>query len=209
MSTLSTLMTRATADVDATPTAAVLDDDVARGHRARRQHGRRAAGAGVTAVLALGLAVGIPLTSTDQTAAAVPLVTFAGEQPEGFVLDVVPQGWHVLASTSGDLVLAAEGDAGADPASYEGRIVASLLGDASVPDDLATAPTVTVDGEEVSVYPMWGEDGPDGTHGVFVPQADGEYLYVQVPAEVHWTAQAAAEFAATVTATGNAVASVG
>lgn len=209
MSTLSTLMTQATAGVDAAPTAAVLDDDVARGHRARRQRGRRAAGAGITAVLALGIAVGIPLTSDDQTAAAVPLVTFTGEQPAGFVLDVVPEGWHVLASTSGDLVLAAEGDAGEDPAWYEGRIVVMLLGDESAPDDLATAPTFTVDGEDVLVYPMHGEDGPDGTHGVFVPQSDGGYLYVQVPAEVHWTAQAAAEFATTVTATGDAVASVG
>ncbi|GIG41761.1 hypothetical protein [Cellulomonas phragmiteti] len=208
MSNLTDLMTRAAAGIDATPTAEVLDDDLARGHRARRLRSRRAAGAGVTAVLAVGLALAVPLTSTPP-AAAVPLVAFVGEQPDGFVLDVVPEGWRVLASTPGDLVLAAEGDSGEDPAVYTGRIVATLLAPGSVPDDLGTAPTVTVDGEVVSVYPMLGADGPDGTHGVFVAQGDGRYLYVQVPAEVHWTAQAAAEFAATVTATGDATASVG
>lgn len=208
MSTLTTLMNRAADGVTTTPTSDVLDADVTRGRTARRRRTGRAAGLGVTAALALGLAVAVPLSSTPP-AAAVPLVAFVGDQPDGFVLDVVPEGWRVLASNPGELVLAPQGDDGADPAAYDGRIAVSLLGEGSLPSDLDTAPQFTADGVDVRVYPMKGADGPDGTHGVFVPQQDGAYLYAQVPAEVHWSAQAAADFAATITVTGDVQGSVG
>ena len=209
MSNLTSLMNRAADGVTTTPTSDVLDADVTRGRSARRRRTGRAAGLGVTAALALGLAVAVPLSSTPP-AAAVPLVAFVGDQPDGFVLDVVPEGWRVLASNEGELVLAAEGDDGADPGWYEGRIAVSLLSEGSLPSDLDTAPEFTVDGVDVRVYPMKGADGgADGTHGVFVPQEDGAYLYAQVPPEVHWSAQAAADFAATITVTDDVQGSVG
>ena len=193
MSDLTTLMSRATATIDATP-AAVLDDDVSRGQRARRRR-TRLVGTGVAAALAAVVAVGAPLTSTTPSAAAAELVAYTAEQPAGFTIAEVPEGWHVLSSDRSSLVLADGDDNGSDPNSFEGRIVASLVGSGALPGADLDAESFAVGGQEVLVYKMLDENGePGGTLGVFAPEGDGDYLSVQLPPELHWTSEVAARF---------------
>ncbi|MBB2925432.1 hypothetical protein [Cellulomonas cellasea] len=193
MSDLTTLMTRATSAAAATPSAATLDDDVSRGRRARRRR-TRLVGSGAVGALAVTAAVGASLTSTAPSAAAAELVAYTAEQPAGFTIAEVPEGWHVLSSDPSNLVLADGDDAGADPNSFEGRIVASLVGEESVPSGI-DARTFDVDGRDVLVYELLGADGePDGTLGVFAPEGAGDYLSVQLPPELHWTGDLAARF---------------
>ncbi|MGW6131219.1 hypothetical protein ACWFNE_14440 [Cellulomonas sp. NPDC055163] len=207
MSDLTTLMTRATSAA-VTPSAATLDDDVSRGRRARRRR-TRLVGSGVVGALAVTAAVGASLTSTAPSAAAAELVAFTAEQPAGFTIAEVPEGWHVLSSDAGSLVLADADDPGADPNSYEGRIVATLVGEASVPTGI-DARTFEVDGRDVLVYELLDADGePGGTLGVFAPEGDGDYLSVQLPPELHWEADLAARFVEGLDVTASAQHSVG
>ncbi|QTE28592.1 hypothetical protein [Pengzhenrongella sicca] len=193
MSDLTTLMSRATATVDATP-AAVLDDDVSRGQRARRRR-TRLVGTGVAGAFAATVAVGAPLLTSTTPAAAAELVAYTAEQPAGFTIAEVPEGWHVLSSDRSSLMLADGDDDGSDPSSFEGRIVASLVGSQSLPGGEFEAQTFAVGGQEVLVYDMLEVDGqPGGTLGVFAPEGDGDYLSVQLPPELHWTGEVAARF---------------
>lgn len=203
MSDLNTLMSRATADVATTPSPATLDADVSRGQRARRRR-NRIVGSGVGGAFAVTAAVGIGFTSSAVPAAAVELVAYTEQQPAGFTIEEVPEGWHVLSSDAGSLVLADGDDTGADPASFEGRIVATLVGDESLPASLE-AQEFTVDGDRTLVYEMLGADGePGGTLGVFVPEGDGGYLSVQLPPELGWSGETAAQFAGGLDVTGSA-----
>lgn len=208
MSDLTTLMNRAAADLDGAPNPSTLDDDVHRGQHARRRR-RSVVGTGVAGAFAATVAVGLSLGPTAGSAAAVELVTYTEDQPDGFTIAEVPEGWHVLSSDQGNLVLADGADSGADENSFEGRIVASLVAAESLPTSLE-AQTFTIDGAETSVYNMLGgDDQPSGTLGVFVTEEDGSYLSVQLPPELHWDAEAAAQFASGLDVTDSAEYSVG
>ncbi|MEP7765165.1 hypothetical protein [Sanguibacter sp. 25GB23B1] len=208
MSDLTTLMNRAAADLDSAPTPSTLDDDVHRGQHARRRR-RGLVGTGLTGAFAATVAVGLSLGPTAGPAAAVDLVTYTEQQPAGFTIAEVPEGWHVLSSDQGNLILADGDDSGADANSFEGRIVASLVGAESLPTSLE-AETFTVDGAETFVYDMLGADHqPSGTLGVFVAESDGSYLSVQLPSELHWDGEAAAQFAGGLEVTDSAEYSVG
>lgn len=208
MSDLHTLMHRAAADLDGAPTPSTLDDDLRRGQHARRRR-RGMVGTGVAGTLVATAAVGLSLGPTAGAAAAVELVTYTDAQPAGFTIDEVPEGWHVLSSDQGNLILADGDDPGADANSFEGRIVASLVGAESLPTVLE-AQTFTIDGAETFVYDMLGaDDEPSGTLGVFVAEADGSYLSVQLPPELHWDGEAAAQFAGGLDVTDSAEPSVG
>lgn len=203
MSDLTTLMTRATSTVGQAPSAAALDEDVSRGRLARRRR-TRLVGSGVVGAFAVTAAVGASLASTAPSAAAAELVAYTAAQPAGFTIAEVPEGWHVLSSDPSNLVLADADDDGADPNSFEGRIVASLVGEESVPVGL-DAETFDVDGRDVLVYDLLGADGrPSGTLGVFAPEGDGDYLSVQLPAGLHWTGDIAARFVEGLDVTGSA-----
>lgn len=208
MSDLTTLMNRAAADLDGAPTPSTLDGDLRRGQHARRRR-RGLVGTGVTGAFAATVAVGLSLGPTAGPAAAVELVTYTEEQPAGFTIAEVPEGWHVLSSDQGNLILADGNDSGADASSLEGRIVASLVGPESLPTSLE-AQTFTIEGAETSVYNMLGaDDQPSGTLGVFVAEADGGYLSVQLPPDLHWDGEAAAQFASGLDVTDSAEYSFG
>lgn len=208
MTDLTTLMSRAAADIDATPTPATLDGDLSRGQHARRRR-RGLVGTGALAAFAATVAVVAPLTSGAPPAAAAELVTYTEQQPAGFTIDEVPEGWHVLSSDRGNLILAGSDDTGADATSFEGRIVASLVSEESVPTSLEPE-TVTVDGQETLVFDLLGaDDSPSGTLGVFAPLGGGDYLSVQLPPGLHWTAEIAAQFADGLDVTDDADHSVG
>lgn len=210
MSDLHTLMARATAGTDVPPSPGTVAADLARGRAARRRRTGRFTGLGVAAVLAVGLAVGLPTTTGTAPAAAVPLVAYVGDQPAGFLLDTVPEGWRVVASWPGELVLAGADDDGENPGSYVGRIVVNLVDRAGTPLDAAEGGTVRVDGTDVLVHELLGATGPDGYRGAWVPLGDGQdALYVQVPPEVRWSAQDVARFAVGITVTADAQKGVG
>jgi hypothetical protein len=203
VSNLNTLMSRATADLAAAPAPTTLDADLSRGHQARRRRARLA-GSGVGGAFAITAAVGIGFASSAAPAAAVELVAYTEQQPAGFTIAEIPDGWHVLSSDAGSLMLADADDTGADPSSFEGRIVATLVGTESLPSSL-DAQTFTVDGDRTLVYEMLGADSqPSGTLGVFVPEGDGGYLSVQLPPELGWSGEVAAQFAGGLDVTGAA-----
>ncbi|WP_046529739.1 hypothetical protein [Cellulomonas sp. FA1] len=203
---LTDLLTRAAATVVAVPGDELLDDDLRRGREARRRRTLgRLAGVGVVAVLGVGLSLALP-RGTTAPAAAVPLVAFTGEDVTGFELEVVPEGWRVLTSHAGDLVLASHDDDGAQPGSFAGRIAIMLTEEQYLPGAPADAVRVTAGGRDVLVFTT---PGTSPSQGVSVAQPDGSYLYVQVPAEVRWSDQQAADFAVTVGVTPEAVVGVG
>ncbi|MBL7257226.1 hypothetical protein [Paractinoplanes lichenicola] len=92
--------------------------DLARGRRAlrRRRAVQACAGsafgvAALTAAIAVATSTGAPTVPADKgtaTVASVQLVAYKGEQPKGFTVDKVPDGWFVQASEQGYLTIAPE-----------------------------------------------------------------------------------------------------
>ena len=102
------------------PTAAQVDADLARGRSAlrRRRAGQTIAGSafGVAALVAAfsvataGTSAGPHSQAGDRpaSAAAVQLVAYKGEQPKGFTVDKVPDGWFIQADNKYGLLIAPE-----------------------------------------------------------------------------------------------------
>ena len=104
------------------PTAEQVAADLTRGRRAlRRRRTRQTAAGSSFAVAALvaafavaangdGTAPGAPVATgtgdRSSSAAAVKLVAYQGEQPKGFTIDTVPDGWFVQSDDNYNLVLA-------------------------------------------------------------------------------------------------------
>lgn len=90
--------------------------DLTRGRRAlqRRRVTRSVAGsafgvAALAAAIAVATSTGAPSAPHSPSAApAVQLVAYKGEQPKGFTVDKVPDGWFIQSSERGYLVLAPE-----------------------------------------------------------------------------------------------------
>lgn len=120
----------------ATPADDVVAADLARGGTAltRRRHAVGAA-AGVGLTLALGAGLGIAVVAQPDDAAAPPaagrsegrtsLVAYTGEQPEGFEVAVIPEGFFVQGSDAYVFTVAPEGDT-SHPLAFEDKIVVSL-----------------------------------------------------------------------------------
>lgn len=213
MTDLSTLMNRATANIgDSSP--AVIDNDMVRAQQAQRARRRRlgAGGFGGLAVAA-ALALSLPFVGSVRPASAVELVDYAGAQPAGFTLDEVPEGWHLFVSDNSSLVLSPESDPRTfDPSSgvvgLEGRIDISVVAEEFLPT--LDSRDLTIGGTAARAYDMLGEaDTPSGVVGVFVPQSDGRYLSVQLPAELNWTDAEASEFIAGIDVDENATPTAG
>jgi DNA-directed RNA polymerase specialized sigma24 family protein len=181
------------------PTEEVLDEDVLRGRHARRRR-RGVVGTRAVAVLAVAVAVGLSVESTVGPAAAVDLVDYTAEQPAGFAIAQVPDGWRVLSSDAGSLTLGDADGSGPAAGASAGRIVASLVGAGALPES-STPRTFTVDGETTLVYETSGT-GTGGTLDVYVPADDGGYLSVRLPPELEWDGAVAARFAAGLDVTG-------
>ncbi|KQO48258.1 MULTISPECIES: hypothetical protein [unclassified Frigoribacterium] len=196
MTNLTALMNNATSAHGRTPSDLEVHGDLTRAHRA---HKRRRSAFGVTGVAAAGataLAVGLPLTLGTTAATATELVDYTGAQPAGFVVEEIPDGWSLYVSNEGALVLTDDGSTSTDTesVSVEGRILVSLVGGASVPDDVDARP-LTLDSGPATSYDLLGADGtPDGTRGVLVPESSDTYLSVQIPSKLHWTDEMTARF---------------
>ena len=192
MTDLSTLMTRATADIGS-PTAASIDDDMARAQRAQRARRKRlgAGGFGGAAAVA-ALAVGFSFVGGGAPASAVDLVEYTGTQPQGFTLAEVPEAWHLYVSDDSSLVLSplddpSVHDSAAGLVALEGRISISVVSGKFLPDSLQPRDLV-IDGTTARAYDMLdASDAPSGVVSVFVAEGEGRYLSVQLPDDHNWT----------------------
>ncbi|MDP9794351.1 hypothetical protein J2S43_002863 [Catenuloplanes nepalensis] len=198
------------------PSTDAVDADVARGRvalRRRRQvHGLMGGALALVAVGALGVAAvtvegpgddrpraattGAPTTleSPEQTRkaedpAGVRLVAFAGEQPEGFTIDVVPEGWEIQSSVPTTLLLAPIGLPDQDPNTFVDKIAISFQYEA--PGGETPGERLTVGGKDAV---MWA--GEEGVRTLFVEQGDGAYLTIQMWSNLRWDTATIAEFAA-------------
>ncbi|GAA0808912.1 hypothetical protein [Spirilliplanes yamanashiensis] len=101
----------------AEPSAADVDADIARGRRAlrRRRVGQTLAGsafavAAAVAALSVAAAGGTVTPPGDRPSVTargeLRLVAYQGEQPKGFTVDTVPEGWFIQGDEDFNLVLA-------------------------------------------------------------------------------------------------------
>jgi hypothetical protein len=185
------------------PTAAQLDADLARGRQSLRRRRTAQTLAGSAFAVAAAVAAfsftatgpgGPPTSTTPSVASAVQLVAYKGEQPKGFTVDKVPDGWFVQGRESFELVIAPKAvqnpgpdvdpskDPIYDPRDYRGKIAVFLQSkDESGPRDGKEVRVGDKDGVLVKSLPAQvpGEPSAD-------PAADSGYsLWVKQPSGVH------------------------
>ncbi|MEU7908494.1 hypothetical protein [Actinoplanes sp. NPDC049118] len=211
----------ALAGPEVTPTMADIDSDLDRGRRAlrRRRTVQKITGSAfAVAALAAGLLVansGTPAGTTPTVAkdpgsvgvTATRLVAYTGDQPKGYTIDKVPDGWEIQADTASALILAPKDALDQDPQSFVGKIGIMLqskdehgapegrkvtVGDTPgvlVPEQEITDPTALRLREEAkraaiakggpSAAPFLTDDGADDGATLWVRQPGGVYLLVQ------------------------------
>ncbi|WP_250002480.1 hypothetical protein [Actinoplanes sp. M2I2] len=177
------------------PTEDQVEADLARGRRALRRRrvvqacsGSAFGVAALAAAIAVATSTGTPSAPADRTTAAtvaVQLVAYKGEQPEGFTVDKVPDGWYVHTSEQGFLTIApekAKPGAGFDnPQSFENKITVMLESkDQSGPG--REGKTVKVGDQEGILLKSLEPADANGDSGwsLWVKQPSGIYLIVQV-----------------------------
>jgi hypothetical protein len=204
----------------AVPTPDQIDADLTRGRSALRRRrvvqgavGSTFAVAAVAAAFAFATGgASVPGSNTPQAVApitasknpSIALVAYKGEQPKGFILDKVPDGWEVQGVDAGVLTLAPIGAADQEMHSFIGKVAVMLQSadDHNVPK-----------GEKVTVGKDEGvlgksEDQKDGWT-LFVDRKSGPRLQVQVWDGLGWTGEQVVEFAAGITVTKDAQQGVG
>ena len=208
------------------PTTQQVTADLARGQKALRRRRLFQAG-GSTAFAAAAVAAAVAFTTTggptapagtaplaqstsaSSTApapapAALKLVAYTGEQPEGYTLDTVPDGWEIQGIDQYVLTLAPKNAKDKDRNSFEGKVVVMLQ---SVDD------TSTPKGEKVDVAGRPGVLGKaeNQTTGwwLFVEQPSGPWMQVQVWDGLGWSGPDVIEFAKGVHVNENAKPGVG
>jgi hypothetical protein len=194
---------------DLEPTREQVVADLVRGQRAlRRRRTVQAAAGSVFAVAAVAAAViagtgGTPAgtqSSTqaggDRPASSSPLtvgtklVAYQGQQPKGFTLDKVPDGWELQSANDYGIVIAPKGIKDKDPNSFAGKIVAQLQEFA--PNEELKGKEVTVNGAAGLLTKMLDQN--DGG-ALFVKLGEGRWLFIQVWDGLGWGEREMLEFA--------------
>jgi hypothetical protein len=168
------------------PTSAI-EGDLARGQLALRRRHRRAG----TAALSLAVAAtgGVawftsarsngghrtPTVAAPSGALKLKLVDYVGQEPRGFHIGIIPQGYDLdlQASTPDKVVIAPTGDADKDPDSFVGK-VAITAEDASEYSGLST-----LGNQSVTIAGNPGRVGDDGTATQVWWQVDNIIIDVQ------------------------------
>ncbi|MCM4082050.1 hypothetical protein [Paractinoplanes hotanensis] len=208
----------------------VVAADVARGRQAqiRRRRQRFAVGGAFVAVAAaaavgvgqFGQAAGTPDRASTSVAqepipsgssqARLQLVAYRGEQPTGFKVSTVPDGWLVVSSDPSAFIVepASRGELPEDKlgaVSLEGRIMVSLQGLSQFPPE-SPVKKVDVNGRAGKIgHPLDAPGKLSDTRWLFFPDASGRQVQVQVPAKVNLSDEQVVDFAKGVTVTGEAV----
>jgi hypothetical protein len=207
------------------PDASTVTADLARGHQAvnrRRQKriGFTAAAVAAVAVVAVGAGqLGTPTATpaavaggTSVPAPSVHLVAYVGDQPAGFTVSTVPDGWTVISSTEYEFVVAPPGketgggpSAGPAPVFYDDRIAVYLQNDAETLKLMKEPPIQSVDingnkGKLGSAPKHQGETSP--TRVLLYPSGK-HTVVVQVPASTGLADDQILSFARGITVTGS------
>jgi hypothetical protein len=226
MSDIEELLDRTARSAGATPSPDIVEGDVRRGRTALlRRRRRRAVGTSIAStvaaagLVAAAIVVGSPDGSSEaptvlpdrstspDAGGGVRLVTYAGEQPEGFIVDMVPEGWYIQQNPDHpqySLAIAQNGDT-SHPDSFSGKLVVMLLS-SSAPQELPPGEPVQVGDHEGTVNRNGGHPG-----GASLTYEDGEghFVQVQAPPALAWSDEQLASFAEGVTVTSDALAGVG
>jgi hypothetical protein len=202
------------------PTMDDINADLDRGRRALRKRRTVQKLAG-SAFAAAALAAGLTLTMSGTPAATTPtvaqpgsisapatrLVAYKGDQPKGYTIDKVPNGWEIQADDRNALILAPKDALDKDPNSFVGKIGIMLqskdqhgapkgkkvqVGDVPgvlVPEQEITDPTTLRLHEEAkraaiakggpSAAPFLVDDTANDGATLWVNQPNGVYLLVQ------------------------------
>jgi hypothetical protein len=195
----------------------VVAGDLARASTAQARRRRTAgavAGVGLTLALGGGLGIAAVVGSEDTTAppvtrpadpgekeaTTIDLVAYEGEQPEGFEVAVVPEGFFAQGSDPYVFTVAREGDT-SDPLGFEDKLVVMLESKSKAPGDIEGDP-VTVGGKPGGI-----RSSPEA---VTLEYQDGDFdVVVQMWRSVGLTDDQLIEFAKGVTVTDDAQAGVG
>jgi hypothetical protein len=205
---------------DAAVTASQVDQDISRGRHAlhRRRVVRAAAGsalaaAALAAIISVSALTGGAASSgpvargrpgTATSTGTIRLVAYTGEQPKGFTIDRVPDGWFIQADDNYTLAIAPDSarnpGPGADPSKapvYDprnatGKIAISLESkDAHGPQGGTDIKVGDLDG--VLIKYVRGTDTLPGGKEVPEPErADGDYgatVWVKEPSGIHLVVQ--------------------
>ena len=221
------LLDQTARSAEATPSPEVVEADVRRARSALLHRRRRravwtsvASTAAVVAVIGAAIVIGGADRTGDTPTArpnamqsqgqapggdGVDLVTYHGEQPPGFIVDLVPEGWYIQQPDHGaySLSIARAGDT-SSPDAFVGKLVVTLLSsDASVPKN---GEPVDINGREGVISPSDG-----GATTLIFPYADGRYVEIQAwsLADLGWSNDQLVRFAEGITVTASAKAGVG
>jgi hypothetical protein len=199
----------------------VVAADVARGRRAvtRRRLAFSGAAAVVVAAVALGIAQlgqqpGGPVTAVGGGGATVrsarlQLVAYTGEQPKGFRVRAVPDGWQVISDDASSFVVAPPGQDVGQPApgrafSVADRIAVSLQGLTRFGKDQQVH-KVNINGREGQIgFAQEAGGRTSDTRWLTFPDAEGRRVLVQVPASVDLTNDQMVSFARGISVTDQA-----
>jgi hypothetical protein len=202
----------------------VVAADLARAHHAvarQRRLRMTVAGAAVVAVAAVGVGAAqlggqpggqAPVAGgTGETAQSVrlELVAYTGEQPKGFEVSTVPEGWQVVSDDASSFVVAPPGEEISPPGpgravSLADRIAVSLQGLSEFGGNQQIK-QVDINGEAGQLgFALESEDKLSDTRWLMFPDGAGHSVLVQVPASVKLTDDQIVRFARGITVTDQA-----
>jgi hypothetical protein len=190
------------------PPSSAIDGDLARGRSALRRRHRRAGMAALSlTVAAAGGAAWIssagsdgghtPLVGAPPAPGKVKLVDYVGQEPQGFHIGTVPQGYglDLQASTPYSIVLAPAGDADKNPDSFVGKLVITA-------EDASSFGALSSLGHQsVTINGIAGRVGDDGTATQIWWQVGAIMIDVQCWDSVGLTHDQLVNFASTVSTT--------
>ncbi len=170
--------------------------------------------AGVLGVTALNGAGSGPATGVDQASPStgvtagpeqdgLRLVAYTGTQPQGFQVATVPNGYTVVNSDPGALVIAPPGDKGTAKAEFSHRITVMLHSkDAGAP---SSGTQVQVNGQPGTI---WSTDDNDGTR-VLSYTDNGHPVDIQVWGDIGLSDEQVVTLAEGITVTDDVIQGVG
>jgi hypothetical protein len=153
------------------PSVSEVDGDLARGRSALRRRNRKAGTAALSLAVAVGGGIALfasggsnggrhaPAVATPPVPQTVKLVDYVGQEPQGFHIGVIPQGYDLdlQASTPFEVVIAPTGDADKDPDSFVGKVAITA-------EDVSNYGSMSSLGNQsVTVAGNSGRLGDDGT----------------------------------------------
>jgi hypothetical protein len=201
----------------AQPETSTIDGDLARARKALRRRHRRAGSA--TLSLAVVVAGGTawftsdshhsarrtPVVAAQPTPLKIKLVDYVGQEPRGFNIGTIPQGYDLdlQASTPYSIVVAPSEDANKDPDSFVGKLVVSA-------EEASTfGPLSSLGTQSVSVGNAPGRLGDDGTATQIWWQVGSIVIDVQSWDSIGLTHQQIVDFASSVSTTSQLKLSLG